>query len=57
MYLDNLITDKLTNGLTELFLKSLSRLKSDMERVKKWGKSDIIWGNFKLQYLKLETSI
>ena len=30
--------------------------KSDMERVKKWGKSTKIWGTFKLQYLKLVTS-
>ena len=30
--------------------------KSDMERVKKCGKSTRILGNFKLQYLKLETS-
>ena len=31
-------------------------LKSDMEGVKKWGKSTKIWGTFKLEYLKLETS-
>ena len=30
--------------------------KSDIERVKKWGKSTKIWGNFKLQYIKLVTS-
>ena len=30
--------------------------KSDMGMTKKWGKSAKIWGTFKLQYLKLETS-
>ena len=30
--------------------------KSDMGMTKKWGKSTKIWGSFKLQYLKLETS-
>ena len=30
--------------------------KSDMGMTKKWGKSTKIWGTFKLQYLKLETS-
>ena len=30
--------------------------KSDMGMTKKWGKSTKIWGNFKLQYLKQETS-
>ena len=29
---------------------------SNKGRVKKWGKSTKIWGNFKLQYIKLETS-
>ena len=29
---------------------------SNKRRVKKWGKSAKIWGNFKLQYIKLETS-
>ena len=30
--------------------------KSDMKRVKKWGKINKIWGTFKLQHLKLEKS-
>ena len=30
--------------------------KCDMGMTKKWGKSAKIWGTFKLQYLKLETS-
>ena len=29
---------------------------SDKAKVKKWGKSTQIWGNFKLQLIKLETS-
>ena len=29
---------------------------SDKGMTKKWGKSTKIWGTFKLQYLKLETS-
>ena len=29
---------------------------NDKEMTKKWGKSAKIWGSFKLQYLKLETS-
>ena len=28
---------------------------SNKRRVKKWGKSTKIWGNFKLKYIKLET--
>ena len=30
-YLDNLMTDKQTNGMTELFLKSLSQLKTSLK--------------------------
>ena len=30
--------------------------KSDMVMTKKWGNINKIWGSFKLQYLKLETS-
>ena len=46
-------------GLKELGPKNVHMMCvqiSDQGMTKKWGKSAKIWGTFKLQYLKLETS-